>query len=108
VVQLEIPLPEAGDSLWAVGEVVFQNAGPSGVGSGIRFLTMADAHWRLIRDVVEYRRQDIVERMMLNWSYRQEAERYSIGFTPFASPPPVPTTDTAQMYLTPEQNYYRN
>lgn len=108
LVQMEIPLPEAGDSLWAVGKVVFQNAGPSCVGSGIRFVTMADYHWRLIRDVIHERRQDIMEQMMLNWSYRQDSVRYPFGFTPFATPSPPPTTDTAKMYLIPEQQYYKN
>lgn len=109
IVQMEIPLPEASDSLWAVGEVVFQNAGPSGVGSGIRFITMPDYHWRLVRDVVETRKRGILEQMMIEMSCRRDSARYPFGLTPFGSPPPRPCgQETAKMYLLPQQDYYRN
>lgn len=50
VVQLEIPLPETGDTLWAKGEVIYDRFDAIFHGSAIRFAGMARAHQRLLRD----------------------------------------------------------
>ena len=59
-IQLEIPIPEASDSVWATGEVVFETAGTGGVGAGVRFDQMASPHETMIRDLVEHRRQELL------------------------------------------------
>lgn len=97
-VQLEIPIPEASESVWAVGEVVFERKGLSALGSGIRFLAMADRHRRLIRDMVEYRRQVLLERMMREIERRKQLAAHP---SPFTGPPPAPTQDTVKMFILP-------
>jgi hypothetical protein len=71
-VQLEIPLPEASESVWALGEVVFERPGRSCVGSGIRFLSMAHRDHRLIRDLVEERRQKVLARILEHLKRRRK------------------------------------
>jgi hypothetical protein len=50
IVQLEIPLPEAGETLWAKGEVVYDRFDALFHGSAIRFAGMARMHQRLLRE----------------------------------------------------------
>jgi hypothetical protein len=50
IVQLEIPLPEAGETLWAKGEVVYDRFDALFHGTAIRFAGMARMHQRLLRD----------------------------------------------------------
>jgi len=97
-VQLEIPLPEASESVWAMGEIVFEKVGVSSVGSGIRFLAMADRHWKLLNDMVEYRRQDIIEKMMRQIERRKDLAGFP---SPFEKPLPILSEDTLRMYLLP-------
>jgi hypothetical protein len=82
IIQLEIPVPEASESIWACGELVFERAGQSCVGSGIRFISMADFHRRLIRDVVEYRKQDVLAQMMREIKRRKQLAAYPSPFAP--------------------------
>ncbi len=96
IIQLEIPVPEASDSIWAMGEVVFERVGMSCVGAGIRLLNMADRHHSLLRDMVEYRRQEILQRMMTGIKWRKDLAKSP---TPFTSKPQALTEDTVRMYL---------
>lgn len=50
IVQLEIPLPQAGETLWAKGEVVYDRFDSLFHGTAIRFAGMARAHERMLRD----------------------------------------------------------
>lgn len=50
IVQLEIPLPEAGETLWAKGEVVYDRFDSLFHGTAIRFASMARAHQRMLRE----------------------------------------------------------
>lgn len=50
IVQLEIPLPEAGETLWAKGEVVYDRFDSLFHGTAIRFAGMARAHQRMLRE----------------------------------------------------------
>jgi hypothetical protein len=49
VVQLEIPLPRTGDSVWAKAEVVYDRFDTLFHGTAVRFTGMANAHRRLLR-----------------------------------------------------------
>lgn len=98
LIQMEIPVPEASESIWAVGEVMFERYGMSCLGSGIRFVTMADKHRRLIRDLVEYRKRDV-------YSLMQEELRAHKDLTattsPFTQRPAPLSENTVRMYLLP-------
>lgn len=50
IVQIELPLPDTSDSIWAKAEVVYDRFGAIFHGTGIRFLAMARPHQRLLRD----------------------------------------------------------
>lgn len=50
IVQLEIPLPEAGETLWAKGEVVYDRFDSLFHGTAIRFAGMARAHQKMLRE----------------------------------------------------------
>ena len=50
VVQLEIPLPEAGETLWAKGEVIYDRFDSLFHGTAIRFAGMARTHQRMLRE----------------------------------------------------------
>lgn len=99
LVQLEIPIPEASDSVWATGEVMFEAVGRKTIGAGIRLRDMARAHRRMINDLVEYRRQQIVGAMLqeIRWRRDLAANPY-----PMAVPPPPVVEDTVRMYLLPD------
>jgi hypothetical protein len=96
MVQLEIPLPEAGETLWALGEVVFDRVARRNMGSGIRFKAMAAGHQRLLRDLVEYRRQEVLGRMLEELKWRKSLAEHP---SPFSGPPPPLSEDTVKMYL---------
>jgi hypothetical protein len=98
LVQLEIPLPEASESVWATGQVVFEAVGKRSIGSGIQFVDMAGFHHGLLRDLVESRRRQILEAMMREIMWRKELGAHP---SPFAAPPPKLTEHTVRMYLLP-------
>ena len=50
VVQVELPLPNTGDAIWAKGEVVYDNFDSIFHGTAIRFTAMARKHQRMLRD----------------------------------------------------------
>ena len=50
VVQVQLPLPDTNDAIWAKGEVVYDNFDSIFHGSAIRFTAMARKHQRLLRD----------------------------------------------------------
>jgi PilZ domain len=50
LVQLEIPLPETSDSIWAKGEVIYDRFDALFHGTAVRFTGMARFHQRLLRD----------------------------------------------------------
>jgi hypothetical protein len=50
IVQLEIPLPDSSDTLWAKGEVVYDRIDSLFHGSAIRFAGMARAHQKMLRE----------------------------------------------------------
>lgn len=99
LVQLEIPLPEATESVWAIGQVVFEAVGRRSIGSGIRFLDMANFHHSLLQDLVEHRRREILESMLREIMWRRELGAHP---SPFSAPPPKLTEHTVRMYLLPE------
>lgn len=49
-VQVELPLPNTSDSIWAKAEVVYDRFGSIFHGSGIRFVAMARQHQRMLRE----------------------------------------------------------
>jgi c-di-GMP-binding flagellar brake protein YcgR len=60
VMGLELELPGISDSIWAKGEVCYQEQGSIATGLGIRFLAMATVHARMIRDYcIEARRSHL-------------------------------------------------
>lgn len=98
-IQVEIPVPEASDSVWASGEIVFERIGTQNVGTGIRFLDMAGFHRRLIADLVEERRREILRGMLREIRWRKELAAHP---SPFAAPPPQVHHDTVRMYVGPD------
>lgn len=62
-VQLELTLPGTRDSIWARGEVRYDELGHDMVhGAGVRLVDMARGHQRLVRDYLyEHRRQKLEE-----------------------------------------------
>ncbi|MCP4606755.1 MAG: PilZ domain-containing protein [Proteobacteria bacterium] len=100
LIQLEIPVPEASESIWALGEIVFERVGKKRMGSGIRFLNMANFHYTLLKDMVEIRRQEVLEQMMSEVRRRKELAAHP---SPFATPLRPLSEDTIRMYLLPNQ-----
>jgi len=96
LVQLEIPLPEASESVWAAGDIVFETVGNGGVGTGIRFREMARFHHNLLKDLVEQRRRMILAAMLQQIKWRKELATHP---SPFVAPPPPTHEDTVKMYL---------
>ena len=59
-IALELTLPGAPESIWALGEVCYQRPDELAAGLGIRFVAMPAAHGRLLRDFcVEARRHQL-------------------------------------------------
>ncbi len=50
VVQLEIPLPNRRETIWARGEIVYDSFDPLFHGTAIRFTGMARVHQRMLRE----------------------------------------------------------
>ena len=50
VVQLEIPLPNRKETIWAKGEIVYDSFDPLFHGTAIRFIGMARVHQRMLRE----------------------------------------------------------
>jgi hypothetical protein len=50
VVQLEIPLPQTGDAIWAKGEVIYDRFDALFHGTAVRFTGMARLHQRWLRE----------------------------------------------------------
>lgn len=50
VVQLEIPLPNRQETIWARGEIVYDSFDPLFHGTAIRFTGMARLHQRMLRE----------------------------------------------------------
>lgn len=84
-IQLEIPVPETADSIWASGEVVFKTQRGNGLGCGIRFKHMANAHRQMLKDMVEQGRQRVLEHMMEQIRWKKELCCFP---SPFVAPPP--------------------
>jgi hypothetical protein len=96
LVQLEIPVPEASESIWVAGDIVFEAASSGGVGTGIRFREMARFHHGLLKDIIEHRRQLILAAMLQQIKWRKELAAHP---SPFAAPLPPRHEDTVRMYL---------
>jgi hypothetical protein len=99
ILQLEIPVPEANESIWATGEIMFETKSLDSVGSGIHFLNMARGHRALIGDLVEHRRKEILASMLREIQWRKELAAYP---SPYMAPPPPVREDTVRMYLMPD------
>jgi hypothetical protein len=50
IVQLEIPLPQTSDSIWAKGEVIYDRFDALFHGTAVRLTGMARAHQRMLRE----------------------------------------------------------
>lgn len=57
IVQVEIPIAEASESLWIKGEVAYDTLDPLFHGTGVRFVAMASKHQRLLREYLEEQRR---------------------------------------------------
>jgi hypothetical protein len=57
IVTLEVELPGTNETIWAAAQPRFESLGPDYQVSGLRFVSMARKHERLIRDYVRERRE---------------------------------------------------
>lgn len=57
IVTLEVELPGTNETIWAAAQARFESLGPDYQVSGLRFVSMARKHERLIRDYVRERRE---------------------------------------------------
>jgi hypothetical protein len=57
IVTLEVELPGTSETIWAAAQPRFESLGPDYQVSGLRFVSMARKHERLIRDYVRERRE---------------------------------------------------
>ena len=57
VVQVELPIAPAGESLWIKGEVAYDTLDPMFHGTGVRFVAMAAKHQRMLREYLEEERR---------------------------------------------------
>jgi hypothetical protein len=99
IIQVEIPLPEASESIWAKGQVVFVTHDHNAVGTGIRILDMADLHYRLLDDLVETRRQKFLADMEQHLRWRKELCAHPAPYS--VPPPPRLTENTVKIYMLP-------
>ena len=76
IIQMEIPLPEASESIWATGRIMFEAVSEKTIGSGIHFENMPRAHRSLLGDFLENRRRQILEGMMREIQRRKELAAY--------------------------------
>ena len=86
LIQLEIPVPEASESIWTTGEIVFESLSPGEIGAGIRFLDMARSDNRLLKDLVHFRRQRLIDQIREAQIFRKQLNAMP---TPFFAPPPA-------------------
>jgi len=60
VVGLELEVPELNESIWASAQVCYRNDDHLASGLGVRFVSMARSHARMIRDFcIEMRRKNL-------------------------------------------------
>ncbi len=64
VVGLEFELPGTGETIWARGEVRYDTLDDYFHGSGIRITGIPQLHARLLRDYVEEKRRDRLQRVL--------------------------------------------
>lgn len=57
-VVLELALPGAGETIWCAGEVCYREADELASGLGVRFVTMARLHARMLREYCLESRRD--------------------------------------------------
>ncbi len=84
-IQLEIPILEASELVWAKGEIMYDAISPQHHGMGVRFTGMAGAHERLIKTYVEEIRHGVLERMMREIRLKKEL---SLALPKVQAPPP--------------------
>jgi hypothetical protein len=65
IVTLEVELPGTHETIWAAAQPRFESLGPDYQVSGLRFVSMARKHERLIRDYVRERRQRLARLLSL-------------------------------------------
>ena len=94
-IQIEIPVPEASETIWATGEIMYEKHELQSVGTGIKFKNMARSHWRLLSDIVEEGRQKVIAEMLQHIMWQKELAKYP---TLFAAPSPVVTEHTVPMF----------
>lgn len=97
IIQLEIPVPEASESLWATGEIVFETESPTGVGTGIRIKQMPNCHRSLLADMVEDRRKWFLKSMLKEILWRKQLAKSP---NPYMAPPPPARQKTVRMFYT--------
>jgi hypothetical protein len=95
LIQLEIPVPEASESIWATGEVLYEHHGAKSVGTGIRFRNMAQFHRNLLRDLVESGRRQVLADMLQQILWQRQLAKYP---TLFDAPAPPVTEHTVPMF----------
>lgn len=64
IVQVELPIAAANESLWIKGEIVYDCLDPLFHGTGLRFVAMAQKHQRLLRDYLEHERTSFLRSMI--------------------------------------------
>jgi hypothetical protein len=94
-IQVEIPLPEANETLWATGEIMFERHGSKSVGAGIQFKNMSRAHKNLLSDIVEEGRQKILKEMLAHIMWQKELLKYP---TVKDAPLPIVTEHTVPLF----------
>jgi hypothetical protein len=95
LIQMEIPLPEASESIWATGEIMFEHNLKSGFGTGIRFTYMPKFHHRLLVDLIEEHKKQMLKKMLEEILWKKKRAQYA---SPFMAPPPPAKETTVPMY----------
>ena len=96
VVQFDIPIPEASESIWAAGKVVFESRRMRAMGAGIKFVAMANSHKRLLDEFVDHLRHEMMSQILREAKWRLELGAHPSPFV--APPPPVVHENTVKMY----------
>jgi len=86
-IQLEIPVPEASELVWAKGEIIYDAISPKFHGLGVRLTAMAGAHERIIDELVKEIRNSILQRMLREVRLKREL---SLALPRIQAPPPPP------------------
>jgi hypothetical protein len=63
-IQLEFELPGTSETIWARGEVAYENFDPFFHGAGVRLTGIANIHAKLLRDYVREKRVRQLERLL--------------------------------------------